>query len=86
MDLPDAVYACKGLSQPIEVFEVGVDGISPLSSPDDSEKAKRVGKTGAESLLGWRPAAGQSVPGREGWTLQKKLGDSEFGEVWQATK
>ena len=32
-------------------------------------------------MLGWRPALDQVVPNTQ-WTLQKKLGEGGFGEVW----
>jgi serine/threonine-protein kinase len=38
---------------------------------------------GNESVLGWRPAIGQVVPGTR-WVLEGKLGAGGFGEVWLA--
>ena len=34
-------YRLKGVEEPVEVFEVGVEGFCPLTAPPDSEKAKR---------------------------------------------
>ena len=64
------------------MYEVGIEGVSPLACPPDSEKARRVVLFNQESTLGWRPAAGLDVPNRPGWTLDKKLGEGGFGEVW----
>ena len=77
-------YVLKGLDEPIEVFEAGIDGLSPLAPPPSSEKAARTLAPGEEAVLGWRPAVGLGVPGREGWTLEAKLGEGGFGEVWLA--
>jgi len=75
-------YVFKGVDEPIAVFEVGIDGLSPLKPPPDSDKVKRV--VGDETVLGWRPAPGQVVPHRPHWTLVRKLGEGGFGEVWLA--
>ncbi len=77
-------YLFKGVDDPMEVFEVGVPGISPRTPPPDSEKAKRAVTPGDESMLGWRPAVSLPVPGRESWVLQRKLGHGGFSEVWLA--
>ena len=34
-------YLLKGVEEPVEVFEVGLEGFGPLTAPPDSEKAKR---------------------------------------------
>ena len=75
-------YLFKGSEDPMEVFEVGLAGISPLARPADSEKAKRVARHEEEGTLGWRPALGQEIPGKSGWLLDRKLGEGGFGEVW----
>ncbi|NNM27053.1 MAG: tetratricopeptide repeat protein, partial [Phycisphaerales bacterium] len=78
-------YLLKGCEDPVAIFEVGVRGVSPLAAPPDSQKAKRSVAAGDEETLGWRPAAGQRVPQRKAWTLEQKLGEGGFGEVWLAT-
>ena len=75
-------YAIKGIEEPIEVFEVGAEGIAPFTSPPDSEKAKRAYSLEEEETLGWRPAAGLEIPRRPGWIIDRKLGEGGFGEVW----
>jgi len=77
-------YLFKGLAEPVEVFEVGVVGLSRLAVPPDSEKARRAVAAGDDLTLGWRPAPGLEVPRRPGWVIQEKLGEGGFGEVWRA--
>jgi serine/threonine protein kinase/class 3 adenylate cyclase len=77
-------YKFKGIEEPMELYEVGVAGKSPLRPPPDGEKARRMVDTRAGALLGWRPAIALEVPGRPGWRLLRKLGDTDFGEMWLA--
>jgi serine/threonine protein kinase/class 3 adenylate cyclase/tetratricopeptide (TPR) repeat protein len=76
-------YRLAGVEEPIEVCEVGEVGLAALTRPPDSEKAHRHIAAGDEPVLGWRPALAQRVPGTE-WTLEEKLGEGGFGEVWLA--
>ena len=48
-------YRMQGLDEPMEVFEVGVRGASPLMPPRDTKKARRVVEVGGR-LSGWRLA------------------------------
>src|SRR5207247_1076066 len=68
--------------EPLRVCEVGVENVSPLVAPANSEKAHRLVAPDEEKTLGWRPAVDQLVPGRPGWKLNAKLGEGGFGEVW----
>ncbi|MBC7773390.1 MAG: protein kinase, partial [Pyrinomonadaceae bacterium] len=77
-------YLFKGSDEPMDVFEVGAVGMAPLKEPPDSSKAKRAIRPGEAELFGWRPAIGLSVPGRDGWQLEQKIGEGGFGEVWLA--
>ena len=77
-------YLFKGLDDPLEIFEVGIEGTSPLVPPAGSAKAQRAIAPGDEEALGWRPAVDLEVPGRPGWVLQEKLGEGGFGEAWLA--
>ncbi|MEW6367265.1 MAG: protein kinase [Acidobacteriota bacterium] len=75
-------YVLKGVEEPMEIFEVGIEGASPMTPPPDSEKARRVHEE--DAILGWRPAAGIPLPQRKSWIIQRKLGEGGFGEVWLA--
>ncbi len=75
-------YDVKGVDEPLEVFEVGVDGVAPLIAPASSEKAERVLNGNEIKILGWRPAMALPIPKRPGWILERKLGTASFGEVW----
>ena len=74
-------YLLKGIEEPVEVCEVGEVGVGVLRAPTGSDKAQRQVSPEAEPVLGWRPAIGQRVPNTQ-WTLEKKLGEGGFGEVW----
>jgi WD40 repeat protein len=76
-------YLMKGRDEPVEVFEVGADGLAPLHAPPGGDKARRAIRPGEEETLGWRPAAGLEIPGRPGWRLVDRLGAGGFGEVWE---
>jgi serine/threonine-protein kinase len=77
-------YRFKGVEDALEIFEAGVQDVSPLAPPPDTDKARRVLAAGEEETLGWRPAAGLMIPGRESWELDRKIGAGAFGEVWLA--
>jgi class 3 adenylate cyclase/tRNA A-37 threonylcarbamoyl transferase component Bud32 len=74
-------YALKGVEEPLEICEAGERGVAPLNAPETSEKAHRFIAPGAEPVTGWRPALGERVPNTK-WTLEQKLGEGGFGEVW----
>jgi serine/threonine protein kinase/class 3 adenylate cyclase len=74
-------YVLKGLEDPVEICEVREVGYPAQGPPADSEKAHRKVSADEEPVLGWRPALEQSVPGTK-WTLERKLGEGGFGEVW----
>ncbi|MEM7350444.1 MAG: protein kinase [Acidobacteriota bacterium] len=77
-------YLFKGVEEPVEIFEVGLEGHAPLAPPADTAKVRRAVAAGDELTLGWRPAPGLEIPRRSGWVLEKRLGEGGFGEVWQA--
>ncbi|MSU35721.1 MAG: hypothetical protein EXS36_11560 [Pedosphaera sp.] len=74
-------YRLKGVEEPLEVCELGEAGQGALTQPTHWEKAHRHVTDESEPVLGWRPALELRVPGTE-WILEKKLGESGFGEVW----
>ena len=80
--LAHGVYHFKGVSEPVEVCEVGREGLAPLAPPADSEKVRQA--IGQPALTGWRPAAGLSIPHRSHWRIESRLGEGGFGEVWLA--
>jgi serine/threonine-protein kinase len=75
-------YRLRGADEPIDVFEVGVDGVSPLVPPPGNEDARRAVGSLDEEMLGWRPAIGLEIPDRQHWLLERRLGEGGFGEVW----
>ncbi|MGK0185628.1 MAG: serine/threonine protein kinase/WD40 repeat protein/class 3 adenylate cyclase [Verrucomicrobiales bacterium] len=77
-------YIFKGTDEPMDIYGVGAEGVTPLVRPEGSEKAKRAVAADEEATLGWRPGAGLAIPRREDWIIEKKIGDGGFGEVWLA--
>lgn len=77
-------YLLTGIEEPVELCEVGFAGQAPLTAPADSDDGQRALVAGEEETVGWRPASGQPVPGRDGWELLDRLGEGGFGEVWLA--
>ena len=77
-------YLFKGHDEPMDIFEVGAEGIAPLRPPEGSAKAKRAVAADEEDTLGWRPGAGLEIPRRTDWVVVRKVGEGGFGEVWLA--
>jgi serine/threonine protein kinase/class 3 adenylate cyclase/dienelactone hydrolase len=77
-------YVLKGMDEPLGICEVGIEGLSPLVAPANSEKASRAVQPHEEAAFGWRPAVGLTIPGHQHWILEKHLGIGGFGEVWLA--
>lgn len=74
-------FLLKGVEEPVEIYEVGEKAAAPFVPPEENEKVQRFSAGGKEPLAGWRPAAGQNVPGTS-WVLREQLGEGAFGEVW----
>ncbi|WP_428263285.1 protein kinase domain-containing protein [Haliangium sp.] len=75
-------YELDGLVEPIDVFEVGVEGAAPLRPPEESMAGRR--QMVQSTVSGWRPAPGLALPQRPRWVIEKKLSEGGFGEVWLA--
>ncbi len=80
--LAHGAYVLKGVSEAVEVYEVGETGVAPLTPPGDTEKVQRV--IDPDTIVGWRPAPGIEIPLRPNWVLQEKVGVGGFGDVWLA--
>ena len=76
-------YELAGMAEPVEVCEVGIEGVAPLAPPRGSDLARR--RPVQDVVTGWRPAPGMELPRRPHWIMEKKLGEGGFGEVWLAT-
>lgn len=75
-------YALKGIEEPVEVCEV-TDRDQPIpEAPTGDAKGKRVH---GDIVAGWRPGAGQVVPGTS-YVLEDKIGEGGVGEVWLAVE
>jgi serine/threonine-protein kinase len=75
-------YLFKGIGDSIDVFEVGREGIAPLSAPEDSDEARQLVEQ--KTIPGWRPAPGLAIPLRTNWHIEERLGGGGFGEAWLA--
>ncbi len=75
-------YLFKGYDSPLDIFEVGAEGIAPFKAPSGGAKAKRAVIADEEETLGWRPGAGLVIPRRKDWIVIRKIGAGGSGEVW----
>lgn len=72
-------FLVKGVDEPVEICEVSASG--EFRPPGNKEKAERCAEGGREPVAGWRPGAGQKIPGSD-WQMIAPLGIGAFGEVW----
>lgn len=66
----------------IDLFETGEPGIAPFLPPGQPLAGDE--PAGSKTILGWRPAAGQTLESHPGWRLTEQMGAGGFGEVWLA--
>ncbi len=78
-------YLLKGDgNEPVEVWEIGLAGIAPFTSPPDSAGGQREKSAKYQKDLEWRPNPGSEIPNKPDWVLQERLGAGGFGEAWLA--
>ncbi|MEM7706889.1 MAG: tetratricopeptide repeat protein [Pseudomonadota bacterium] len=75
-------YRFKHEQEDLTVFEVRSEELEPLPAPENAAVAVR--SNTQDTVLGWRAAVEQSVPGRPQWVLLDCLGSGGFGEAWLA--
>ncbi len=75
-------YRFKEEQEDLTVFEVRSQELEPLPAPENAAVAVR--SNTQDTVLGWRAAVEQSVPGRPQWVLLDCLGSGGFGEAWLA--
>src|SRR5262245_6465735 len=79
----ELLTATARAGSPVEGAPAAPAGEHDVWQPS-SEKAKRVVSADEPALSAWRPAVGLGILRREGWLLDRKLGEGSFGEVWLA--
>jgi hypothetical protein len=75
-------YVLKGVTEPVEIFEVGLEGTAPLNAPEKTDKVRPV--LDQNTITGWRPAPGAEMPLRPNWIIKQKVGTGGFGDAWLA--
>lgn len=79
-------YRFAAAEEVLEIFEVGVKGVGPLTAPAPpaSSEGRRVTPVQREDDDAWRPAPGEPIPDRHNWMLERPLEKATYGEVWLA--
>lgn len=68
----------EGMDEPVEIFEVAMDGMPPLPAPGTVRRLE-IRESDRD-----RMRAGQPVPRRPHFILQRQLGETPFGVRWLA--
>ncbi len=82
--LDHGYYFFKGIEDAAEVCEVGIRGMSPMSPPKDSEKARRAITAEDEEALGGRTTIDADLP--EQVVLSPIENDGDEGETFQLVR
>ena len=80
-------YKLKGVAEPVELFEVGVDGEAPLRAPTDGEKVKRLSTASgsADEACEAAPPTADAIGSRfGGFHILSRLGAGGMGVVYEA--
>jgi len=77
-------YRIQEAEEPVEIVEIGIPGVSPLRSPEDSEEVRRLVSSEDASEGSWHPTGGMEIPGRTGWRLDRLLLETATCQVWLA--
>lgn len=80
--LAHGTYRFVAPVEDLTLFEVRRGESESLPAPQNDTVAIR--SNTQDTILGWRAAVGQPVPGRQQWVLQDCLGSGGFGEAWLA--
>ena len=66
----------------IDIFEVGAENTALLQAPRPEEIRRALRSPVAEGGRAWSPGAGEPMPHRPNWMLERLLGETSFGEIW----
>lgn len=72
-------YRFAGPGVTLDVFEVGTEGLAPLTAPDPTLPAEPLATR--ERTVAWIPTPGAPIPHHPNWMLTRPL-EETYGEVW----
>ncbi|MEM7350446.1 MAG: protein kinase [Acidobacteriota bacterium] len=77
-------YRFSDEEKTVEVYEVGVEGTALLQAPRPEDLPGFSQPAVAEAATTWSPTAGEPVPHRPNWRLERSLGAATYGKIWLA--